>query len=230
MADLRIGGMALRDGVLLQSQDNWAAAVRLPDGSVKVRSGPKSRLPGRGVFDRVPVVRGVSASHRDDDRPAGHAPRAGPAGAPPGRAGAARGRSGERHGHRRAAQDHEDGAARARAGRLGAVDRAGPAGGAPDRAVAVPRRRAQERRRLRDRRRPRDGRQGARPLRHQPARPAAAHQPGRRPRAARREARRRAAADPGSWGSSRWVRRSRYSRGWRATAATRWPTCCARPA
>ncbi len=60
MADLRIGGMALRDGVLLQSEDNWAAAVRLPDGSVKVRSGPKSRLPGRGAFDRVPVVRGVT--------------------------------------------------------------------------------------------------------------------------------------------------------------------------
>lgn len=60
MGDLRIGGMALRDGVLLQSQDNWAAAVRLPDGSVKVRSGPKSRLPGRGAFDRMPVVRGVT--------------------------------------------------------------------------------------------------------------------------------------------------------------------------
>ena len=60
MADLLIGGMALRDGVLLQSQDNWAAAVRLPDGRVKVRSGPKGRLPGRGAFDRVPVVRGLS--------------------------------------------------------------------------------------------------------------------------------------------------------------------------
>jgi uncharacterized protein YqhQ len=58
VADLRIGGMALRDGVLLQSEDNWAAAVRLPDGSVKVRSGPKSRLPGRGAYHR----------------PAGHAP------------------------------------------------------------------------------------------------------------------------------------------------------------
>ncbi len=60
MADLRIGGMALRDGVFLQSQDNWAAAVRLPDGEITVRSGAKSRLPGRGFFDRVPVVRGVS--------------------------------------------------------------------------------------------------------------------------------------------------------------------------
>ncbi len=59
MADLRIGGMALRDGVLLQSQDNWAAAIRLPDGSVEVRSGARSRLPGRAVLERVPVARGV---------------------------------------------------------------------------------------------------------------------------------------------------------------------------
>lgn len=60
MADVRIGGMALRDGVLLQSQDNWAAAVRLPDGDIEVRSGAKGRLPGRGAFDRLPVVRGVT--------------------------------------------------------------------------------------------------------------------------------------------------------------------------
>ena len=59
MADLRIGGMALRDGVLLQSQDNWAAAIRLPDGSVEVRSGARSRLPGRAVLERVPVARGL---------------------------------------------------------------------------------------------------------------------------------------------------------------------------
>jgi uncharacterized protein YqhQ len=59
VADLRIGGMALRDGVLLQSQDNWAAAVRLPDGGVELRSGVRSRLPFHGVFERVPVVRGV---------------------------------------------------------------------------------------------------------------------------------------------------------------------------
>ena len=59
VADLRIGGMALRDGVLLQSQDNWAAAIRLPDGSVEVRSGARRRLPGRAVLERVPVARGV---------------------------------------------------------------------------------------------------------------------------------------------------------------------------
>ena len=60
MADLRIGGMALREGVLLQTQDNWAAAVRLPDGSIRVRSGAKPRLPGHEAFDRVPLVRGVA--------------------------------------------------------------------------------------------------------------------------------------------------------------------------
>ena len=59
MADLTLGGMALRDGVMLLSRDNWAAAVRLPDGSVDVRSGVRSRLPGQGALDRVPVLRGV---------------------------------------------------------------------------------------------------------------------------------------------------------------------------
>jgi len=59
VADLTLGGMALRDGVMLVSRDNWAAAVRLPDGSVDVRSGVRSRLPGQGALDRVPVLRGL---------------------------------------------------------------------------------------------------------------------------------------------------------------------------
>ncbi len=59
MADLTLGGMALRDGVMLLSRDNWAAAVRLPDGSVDVHSGVRSRLPGQGAIDKVPVLRGV---------------------------------------------------------------------------------------------------------------------------------------------------------------------------
>jgi uncharacterized protein YqhQ len=51
--------MALRDGVLLLSRDNWAVAVRSPDGSVEVRSGARSRLPGQAAVDRVPVLRGL---------------------------------------------------------------------------------------------------------------------------------------------------------------------------
>jgi uncharacterized protein YqhQ len=58
--DLQLGGMALRDGVLLQSPTYWAAAVRLPDDSIKVRSGRKARLPGREAANRVPVLRGLA--------------------------------------------------------------------------------------------------------------------------------------------------------------------------
>jgi uncharacterized protein YqhQ len=57
---MQVGGMALRDGVLLQSPTHWAAAVRLPDGSLRVRSGRKPVLPGRAVAGRVPVARGLA--------------------------------------------------------------------------------------------------------------------------------------------------------------------------
>ena len=56
---MQLGGMALRDGVLLQSDGYWAAAVREENGGVKVVSGPKVRIPGREAFRQVPVLRGV---------------------------------------------------------------------------------------------------------------------------------------------------------------------------
>jgi uncharacterized protein YqhQ len=59
-AALNLGGMALRDGVMLQSERRWAAAVRKPDGQIVVYSGDKSRLPGRELLTRVPVVRGLA--------------------------------------------------------------------------------------------------------------------------------------------------------------------------
>ena len=59
-AGLRLGGMALRDGVMLQSDRRWAAAVRQPDGRIAVYSGDKARLPGRELLTRVPVVRGLA--------------------------------------------------------------------------------------------------------------------------------------------------------------------------
>lgn len=55
---MNLGGMALRDGVLLQSERFWAAAVRRPDG-VHVSSGEKARIPGRRVALRLPVLRGL---------------------------------------------------------------------------------------------------------------------------------------------------------------------------
>jgi uncharacterized protein YqhQ len=53
---LRLGGMALRNGLLVHGPTHWAAAVRTGDGEVKVASGKKPRL---RATDEVPGVRGV---------------------------------------------------------------------------------------------------------------------------------------------------------------------------
>ncbi len=50
--------MALRDGVLLESERFWAAAVQRADG-VLVTSGARTLLPGHRAALRVPVVRGL---------------------------------------------------------------------------------------------------------------------------------------------------------------------------
>ncbi len=54
-APLRLGGMALANGVLVHGPTSWACAVRLPDGSLKVASARK-RLRGSGVTQ--PLLRG----------------------------------------------------------------------------------------------------------------------------------------------------------------------------
>jgi uncharacterized protein YqhQ len=54
---LRLGGMALRNGLLVHGPTHWAAAVRTREGEVKVASGKKPRL---RVADGVPGVRGVA--------------------------------------------------------------------------------------------------------------------------------------------------------------------------
>jgi uncharacterized protein YqhQ len=56
---LRLGGMALRNGLLVHGPTHWAAAVRTKDGQVKVASGPKPRL-GAGPIERIPGLRGVA--------------------------------------------------------------------------------------------------------------------------------------------------------------------------
>jgi uncharacterized protein YqhQ len=53
---LRLGGMALRNGLLVHGPTSWAAAVRDEHGGVQVASGPKPRL---RAGDTVPGVRGV---------------------------------------------------------------------------------------------------------------------------------------------------------------------------
>src|SRR4051812_27568738 len=56
---LRLGGMALRNGLLVHGPTHWAAAVRTGGGAIKVASGRKPDL-GSGAAERVPGVRGVA--------------------------------------------------------------------------------------------------------------------------------------------------------------------------
>jgi uncharacterized protein YqhQ len=54
---LRLGGMALRNGLLIHGPTHWAAAVRRPDGSLEVASAPKPELAPKLVA-RMPGLRG----------------------------------------------------------------------------------------------------------------------------------------------------------------------------
>ena len=53
---LRLGGMALRNGLLVHGPTHWAAAVRAPDGTIRTASGVKPKV---RVMEDVPGVRGV---------------------------------------------------------------------------------------------------------------------------------------------------------------------------
>ena len=78
---LRLGGMALRNGLLVHGPTHWAAAVRTKAGDVKVASGPKPRVHAR----------------RRRPRPArARPPRRGVRGHPARQAGPARGQAGVR--------------------------------------------------------------------------------------------------------------------------------------
>jgi uncharacterized protein YqhQ len=55
---LRLGGMALRNGLLVHGPTHWAAAVRTDDGEIKAASGRKPDLGGR-ASERVPGLRGI---------------------------------------------------------------------------------------------------------------------------------------------------------------------------
>jgi uncharacterized protein YqhQ len=56
---LRLGGMALRNGLLVHGPTHWAAAVRTAEGELKVASGRKPVLGSRAT-ERLPGVRGVT--------------------------------------------------------------------------------------------------------------------------------------------------------------------------
>jgi uncharacterized protein YqhQ len=52
---IRLGGMALRNGVLVHGPTSWACAVRLPDGSIKV-AAERKKLIGNTIEN--PLLRG----------------------------------------------------------------------------------------------------------------------------------------------------------------------------
>jgi uncharacterized protein YqhQ len=54
---LRLGGMALRNGLLIHGPTSWAVAARTPDGRIEVASGRKPAFAG-GRIGRVPLLRG----------------------------------------------------------------------------------------------------------------------------------------------------------------------------
>jgi uncharacterized protein YqhQ len=53
---LRLGGMALRNGLMLHGPTHWSAAVRLDDGTIKVASGRNRAVPSVGG---TPILRGA---------------------------------------------------------------------------------------------------------------------------------------------------------------------------
>ena len=54
---LRLGGMALRNGLLIHGPTAWAAAARGDDGRIDVASGPKPTF-SQGPLGSTPVLRG----------------------------------------------------------------------------------------------------------------------------------------------------------------------------
>jgi uncharacterized protein YqhQ len=54
---LRLGGMALRNGLLIHGPTSWSAAVRTADGAIEVASGPKPVL-SKGRLGQMPLLRG----------------------------------------------------------------------------------------------------------------------------------------------------------------------------
>jgi uncharacterized protein YqhQ len=55
---MRLGGMALKNGLLIHGPTSWAVAARAADGGVEVASGAKPRF-ARGRLAEIPLLRGA---------------------------------------------------------------------------------------------------------------------------------------------------------------------------
>src|ERR671918_190002 len=63
---LRLGGMALRNGLLVHGPTHWAAAVRTDDGELKVASGRKPDLGPEAAVALVSVAPALMALRSGD--------------------------------------------------------------------------------------------------------------------------------------------------------------------
>lgn len=56
---MRIGGMAMENGILFQTDRHWSLGIRDDDGSISVASGRKLGFSRRSKVKRVPFLRGM---------------------------------------------------------------------------------------------------------------------------------------------------------------------------
>ena len=59
MADVRIGGQAVIEGVMMKNMEKYAIAVRKPDKDIEVKIETYKPAADKGIFFRLPIVRGV---------------------------------------------------------------------------------------------------------------------------------------------------------------------------
>ncbi|MBQ9234686.1 MAG: DUF1385 domain-containing protein [Lachnospiraceae bacterium] len=59
MADVRIGGQAVIEGVMMKNKEKYAIAVRKPDKDIEVKIETYKPAADKGIFFRLPIVRGV---------------------------------------------------------------------------------------------------------------------------------------------------------------------------
>lgn len=59
MADVKIGGQAVIEGVMMKNKEKYAIAVRKPDKEIEVKTETYKPAAEKGLFFRLPIIRGV---------------------------------------------------------------------------------------------------------------------------------------------------------------------------
>ena len=54
-----IGGQAVIEGVMMKNKDEYAIAVRKPDGNIEVKKEKCNAISGKAGFFRAPFIRGM---------------------------------------------------------------------------------------------------------------------------------------------------------------------------